>query len=445
MSATAQFTESLRQTERLTLGQLDRFQRNSLAKLIRHAFETVPFYRDRLDVLFRRDSSIDWDRWSEVPLLTKSDIRSHGNDMLSTNLPEKHGDVTSIFSSGSTGEPVETYRTTLELIAADAVTNRYHDWHGIDRSLKTAAIRPDIVGVADYPEGRFEPEKLAASEGDVHYGPYYRLNVSTPINLQAEWLARTKAEVLHSFASNAAALAHYVARYEEYRQEINLRAVMTLGEMVTDDYRTICREAFGVDVTDCYSSRECGHIALQCPEHPQYHVQSEVNYVEVIGTSGETCNPGERGQVVCTPIYKYAMPLVRYAMNDHAIAGDGCECGRPHRVLKRILGRSRNLFRFPDGDLVQPAFKSRTFAGLLGPRQWQVAQTGPLEIEIRLVPGAGAEAMDFDGMTAYIHELLRPDLDVRFKIVDAIAAGTCGKHEDYVCELPGANDIIPQP
>lgn len=433
MSALRQFVASLEQTERFSKTQLLAFQRKSLARLVTHARATVPFYRDRLSPLFRRDGSIDWEGWSDVPLLTKDDLRNHFPALQSADLHPRHGDITSDFSSGSTGEPVETRHTALEATAMRAITARFHRWHGVERAQKMAAIRSTFAGEAAYPDGAHRDRWTTDDDGGGDAGPYALLNVNTPVHLQAEWLARQAPGILHTYPSNAAALAHLAADDEWIRPS----TILTFAELVTDETRSICREAFGLELADCYSAHECGYIALQCPDNPHYHVQSEVTKVEVIDADGTLCSPGKMGRVVCTTLYNYAMPLIRYAMQDHAVPGKACPCGRPHPVLSRIHGRTRNLFRFPDGSIVQPDFKPRTIAAFLAPRQWQVAQTGPLEIEIRLVADLSRQDMDTDGMTAYIHRLLRPDLRVTYKRMDAISVSPSGKHEDYVCELPG--------
>jgi phenylacetate-CoA ligase len=63
------YLENLRRTQYLPPEQLLLHQRELLDLLVRHARAHVPFYRDtgRLNVLFRRDDAIDWERWSQIP------------------------------------------------------------------------------------------------------------------------------------------------------------------------------------------------------------------------------------------------------------------------------------------------------------------------------------------------------------------------------------------
>src|SRR3970282_1475490 len=74
-----------------------------------------------------------------------------------------------------------------------------------------------------------------------------------------------------------------------------LREVRTSGELLTQEVRDLCRQAWDVPVTDMYSANEVGYIALQCPQHEHYHVQPEDVIVEVLDERGEPCAPGQTG------------------------------------------------------------------------------------------------------------------------------------------------------
>lgn len=435
MNALKQFVDVLEKTQWMAPNDLATFQRKTLGKLVRHAYETVPFHRDRLSVLFSDDGSIDWQRWGDIPLMSKADIQDNPEQLLSGDIPEKHGETTSISSSGSTGEPTEIRKTAMAQLADAAVWERSVNWHRIDCSRKLASIRSQPAGIATYPEGQHDdvwPNYVHAPSGK---GPHALLNVNTPVHLQAEWLAREKPDYLLTYPSNAAALAAFIADDPGFAGRMPLKGILTGGEILNDEVRTQCAEIFATEIIDWYNAHESGPLAIQCPDHPHYHVQSEIILIEILDDAGAQCEPGELGRVVVTPLYNFATPLIRYEMNDHAVLGEPCSCGRSLPVLTCVAGRSRNLFRFPDGTVLQPDFKPQTLAKYLKPRQWQVVQTGPLEIEIRLVAPDGGAEMDTDGMTAYVHKLLRPDLSVKYRFLSEIPLSPGGKHEDYLCAL----------
>ncbi len=91
------------------------------------------------------------------------------------------------------------------------------------------------------------------------------------------------------------------------------------------------------------------------------------------------------------------------------------------------------MFRFPDGSEVWPSLGLGL--KILSPRQWQVAQIGPLELEVCYVPGDPDKPSDYDQMTAYIRKQLRQNLSVRYRRFDNLPSLPSGKFHDYVNEL----------
>ena len=89
------------------------YQRSQLEQLLRHARETVPFYKNRLDPVFKSNGSIDWDRWTEIPILRRADVVKGGEALMSVAPIPGHGPLGDVSTSGSTGDPVDLRITRL--------------------------------------------------------------------------------------------------------------------------------------------------------------------------------------------------------------------------------------------------------------------------------------------------------------------------------------------
>jgi phenylacetate-CoA ligase len=83
-----QIFDMLMESQFWSADQMRDYQRSQLAQLLRHAKAHVPFYKTRLDCVLRKDGSIDWDRWEEIPIVTRADLRDRGGEMLSTFVPQ---------------------------------------------------------------------------------------------------------------------------------------------------------------------------------------------------------------------------------------------------------------------------------------------------------------------------------------------------------------------
>ena len=145
----------LEHSQWLPAEELLRLQFRQINLVLRHAFETVPYYRAR-----RHEWGIDLDHAitpeeyrRRVPILTRAEVQQLGDDLLSADIPPSHGKSGSVFTSGSTGRPIKVIKTELTETFWNAFTVRDHLWHR-DPNLKLASIRPLPDNEAVYPEGK---------------------------------------------------------------------------------------------------------------------------------------------------------------------------------------------------------------------------------------------------------------------------------------------------
>jgi phenylacetate-CoA ligase len=264
-------------------------------------------------------------------------------------------------------------------------------------------------------------------------GPGAALRIHAPLSEQVEWLQREQPQYLISYASNLAALAHAFIR--ERRSLPGLREVRSVSETVRPELRQLVRAAWNVELVDIYSAREVGYIALQCPLHPHYHVQEENLLLEVLDADGKPCAPGVPGRVVVTALHKFAMPLIRYEIGDHAVPGERCSCGRGLRVLTEVLGRTRNMLRLPDGGQRWPLCDLVGLTELPGILQYQFVQKTLQDIEVRLVVGAEWSRGFEPQLTRIIHQKLGHAFRLEFVYLPHIERSAAGKFEDFLSLL----------
>ena len=424
--------QQLELTERATPAQQIASQNNLLLELVRHSISTVPAYKERLKPLMRANGEISLDAWLDVPVLKRQEAVSLENELVSLSIPASHGGIEKFSTSGTTGIAFAFSFSQFHKTILNCITTRYYRWHNFDYRKNFASIRADFLGVASWPEGDQRASWAHVALRTENPGQYHHLNINTPIERQIEWLRRIRPDYFQTYPSNARALALAI---EKDAEPLKFHRISTYAEMLTPDNRAIISHAFGCNLADCYSSRECGHIALQSPLSDNWLVQSEVTYLEILNEQDQPCEPGEMGRVVVTPLHNYAQPLIRYDLGDYATLGTDDVSGLPYPVLTKIHGRIRNLFRFPGGILIQPDFMTESFRRYLNPKQWQVAQVGEMTLEIRIVPGCDPSEMDTQGMNQYIRDLLGMDLTINYKLVTELRNPRTGKHEDYICEI----------
>ncbi len=425
-----QFFDMLMHSQYWPAADMAAYQQSQLEQLLRHARAEVPFYERRLDPIFRADGSIDWGKWQDLPILTRGELVRHGDAMRARVLPKGHGNVAKYSSSGSTGPAVTVWHSESASMAGRSAVFRAHRWHDVDWSLPLIAWMGDDPDVAVWPVGsnygHWGPPWVEKSPG----GEMLVINRATDMGKALEFISRNKAAYLTGRPKSFQALALAARRLGLH---IPLRGLLAFSTGIADDERADCTEAFGAKIWSAYSSKEANLMAYQCPSGTHFHASAEISMLEILDEAGRPVPPGEMGRVVVTPFFNAAQPLIRYDQGDLAIAGAPCNCARTLPVIERIVGRSTNLFRFPDGTSMAP-WIPEGYRTLLGAQYWQVAQIGPLSVEIRYVPAQVANH-DEAAFAEMVRQRIRPDLTVSFRRLAGIGRIEGGKFIEYVCEL----------
>ncbi|MBU1980290.1 MAG: phenylacetate--CoA ligase family protein [Gammaproteobacteria bacterium] len=417
----------LEQSQWWTADQLRAQQFRQLHALLTHAWKSIPFYQERLKAAgFDPRTAVTPETFSRLPLLHRHEVQTAGEALLCRQLPQEHGQKYEGKTSGSTGQPLRYSGTQYSLFIGQALTLRDHLLHRRDFQGKLAVIRTHAGSTTITNWG--SPVSLLFDTG-----PAATLDIGASINTQVAWLQEQEPDYLLSYPSNILSLANHCL--EHGIKLHRLREVRTLGEAHNPALRAVCRKAWGVPVVDVYSANEIGYIALQCPEHEHYHVQSESVLVEILKEDGTSCQQGEIGKMVVTSLQNYAMPLIRYDIGDLAIAGEPCSCGRGLPVIKCILGRQRNLITLPDGSQHYPITGYLSWMEFLPIRQMQIVQKSLQEVEIKLVTERPLTPEEQEKLNRVLHDSLGYPFHLNYTYHQNIPRGAGGKFEDIISEV----------
>jgi phenylacetate-CoA ligase len=421
----------MEQIQWLTGEQLRARQSAQLDLLLRHAWETSPGYRKRLEAAAYNPARSSTDRtlWTHIPVLTRSELQQEFSSLASTAVPSAHGAVFPVESSGSTGRPVKALGTELTRFFWQVTTMRDHFWHQRDFSRSLFSIRPD----------RGCRDEIVSSEG---WGPPVNMLMSSgPM-----WLMHSSADVEEQFDRLCEVRPDYLMTLPSNLRELSLLAserricpigteIRTFGESVSDELRKMVRESFGVPLVDIYSASETGYLALQCPVGGCYHVCAETVLIEVLNDSGLPCQPGEIGRVVVTTLHNFALPLIRYEVGDYAQVGGPCHCGRGLPVLTRILGRVRGMALKPDGSRFWPSFPADNWMHIAPIRQLQLVQREVDSIEVIYAMERDLNSTEAQQLIAALNASLGFPYRIVCRRVDQIQRSQNGKFEDFISRM----------
>lgn len=327
----------LRQVQWYSAQELQQLQLKYLKDLVKHVYETVPYYRQ----LMTREGFTPADIHAlediqRFPILTKQDILSAGASLHSRKYPKlltKTG-----YSGGTTGVRVALLRDLWSIGNEHAFVRRQFDWAGLTTQDVCAYLSWRIV----CPPGQQQdyPYWYDAAMKELVLSTFHLSNSTIPTYL--ELLVKYKVMAMVGYPSAIASIARYCLRDSI---KIPMKAVLTTSENLDAFQRKQISEAFECPVYDFYGGSERVCYIHTCSEG-SYHILSEYGITELIEIPEQ---PGIR-KIVATGFWNRAMPLIRYDTGDLVIPGTGmCSCGRAYPCVGKIIGRQSQIIKTPSG------------------------------------------------------------------------------------------------
>lgn len=409
------------------------YQRSQLAQLLRHARANVPFYKTRLDPVFKSNGEIDWDRWHEIPIVTRADLRDRRHEMLAAEMPPGHGPAKDFSTSGSSGVPITIATTAIASAAGRAAHERFDRHHALDVVKCRAAF--------DFPF-EFKDWKLLLRNrrqdpiaGMIRGQGTNQIKISVTAK-ETEKLAALRwgnASVLSSLPNDIEIIARKNLSLPRHHR-VRLDSILCFGQGATEEQRKLFLASFGAKAIEIYSSKEAGFMGFQCAEGDRFHVNSELVLLEVINGQ-RPCAPGKVGRVVVTPLYSTAQPLIRYEQGDMATPGTTCTCSIRLPVLSKIDGRQDPILKLPGRLATEMLVNKDLLTNVLEALALQVAQVSELRFEIRYVARRAVTPGKKGVITRHLRSVLHPRLHVDYRKVSEIPRNAGGKQQRFVREF----------
>jgi phenylacetate-CoA ligase len=130
-------------------------------------------------------------------------------------------------------------------------------------------------------------------------------------------------------------------------REIKVRIAFVGAEPHSEKMRQKIQEIYGFKAFNSYGLSEMNGpgVAFECPCQNGLHIWEDSFIAEILNP--DTLKPmpdGEPGELVMTTLKREGMPILRYRTKDLTrIIPGPCECGRTHRRIERITGRTDDM------------------------------------------------------------------------------------------------------
>lgn len=321
--------------EKISKGDLQKLQITRLKKALEAASST-PYYKKIFSENNVDISAIKTvDHIKDLPFTTKNDLRlSYPDGMVAVDKSEI---VRLHASSGTTGKSTVIFYTANDL---DNWTNQ------VARALYSTGIRNSDVFQNMMGYGLF------TGGLGVHYGAErvgcIVIPTSTGNSLkQIQLMQDFNTTAIHITPSYALHLVEVIKAEGVNPHDLSVKKAFLGAEPYSEETKVKLEELWGVDAYNMYGLSEMNGpgVASDCIEKAGMHLAEDYYIAEIIDPeTGEQLKDGEEGELVLTHINREAMPIIRYRTRDLTrIIPEQCACGRTHRRIERIKGRTDDM------------------------------------------------------------------------------------------------------
>ncbi len=290
--------------------QLLDYQWQRLQVLLRHAYDTSPFYTRLFNERGLTPADIKGiDDLPKLPMLTRNDLFEHMDDLVSTRFGSAN--LQRFTTGGSTGQRAVLYRDQESFNLKLALEWRNESWMGRLPGDKMALIWPAPIDHLMYPSWKDHCKDHYILRRVLFYA---NSRQEAELERTYQGLLAFRPRYLKVFPSNLYLLAEYLK--ETGRTLPGIRAIQSTGEPMLGNQRLLFDEVFGCPIFDMYGSREVGNTACDCDRHEGLHIAMESSIVEIV-KEGRAVAPGDEGEILVTDLSNYGVPMIRYQINDY--------------------------------------------------------------------------------------------------------------------------------
>ncbi len=394
----------------------------------RFLWENNSFHKSRFEELgLSRESVSSVADIGKLPLMTKAEIRHNVDLIISNNV--KKSDLLHFKTGGSTGKALDIYLTEECSEFRNACARRHDMWSSWNPGEPIGAVwgNPKL------------PHDLKSRILNTFVQPMIYLDTmsvseDSVLEFAKEWKCK-RPTLLYGHAHSIYTLAQYVDKLAI--DCINPAGILSTSMMLLPHERAVIERVFGVKVVDRYGCEEVSLVGCECEKHEGMHMNIEHLVIEFLRDDGSHAKPGEPGKIVVTDLMNYAMPLVRYCVEDVGVYMDSqCSCGRGLPLMGKVSGRVADFLIKRDGSRVAGvSLIENTLTKVAGIDQMQIIQDSLDLIHLNIVVGSGFQPQSVSFLTDYFQQIFGREVNVRVDTVKEIHPERSGKYRFSICKI----------
>lgn len=402
--------------------QLIQYRDSKLQRMIKHCYETVPYYKKMFD-----KKSIDYrtiktkDDLQVLPILTKELIKTNPNDFISTAISKDKLKIHP--TGGTTGSGLSFYTTDEEEAEQWAVWWRYRRNLGIGFDMWCGNFGGKTVVSINNKKPPFWRYNTPGKQ--VFFSGYHINEQNAPY--YAEEIIKRNIKWLHGYPSNLANLASCLLANGI---KLNIKYITIGSENLYEYQMDLISKAFNTTPYHHYGLTE-GVANISQKLDGNLYIDEDFSVVEFINIEDAL------DSIIGTSLTNWAMPLIRYDTGDQAIFNhkepDNNNIGG--RRVDRINGRTNEFVVLKDNSRVSSAALSLVFKDIVSIREAQIVQKEKDFILVRIVKTDTYSSSDEEKTTKALKERLGRNMRVTYEYVYKIPRTKSGKMRLVISEI----------
>lgn len=433
---TFQYWRELERSQWWSEERLRELQCNRLRDMLAYCQEHSPYYKSLWERGGFHSSQVrDLSDFQDWPITSRESMRDRAADictpMESTKFVRKS-------TGGSTGQPLGLRIDVAANERRSGSTFRGYAWAGASPGTRQTHLWGATLG---------KQSRLRVWKEHLYSRLLYRRDYVNSFDVHEQdtpALVRRingyRPQVLVAFTNPLYQLARSVET--QGLQVFSPKAIVVGAEKIYQHQRALIERVFGAPVFETYGSREFSLIGAECELHEGLHLTMENLLVEIVDDDGTPTAVGEEGNILVTDLFNRAMPFIRYAIGDRAVAGfETCRCGRGLPLLRKVSGRQLDILFTVDGRRLPGEFFPHLLKDYSAVRQFQVVQRELDMIELKLVVDRPWSIASRESLRNEIQQSIGRATRLEMVDVPGIPLTAAGKFRVVVGYRPGSRSV----
>ncbi|MCU0858146.1 MAG: AMP-binding protein, partial [Pontiellaceae bacterium] len=323
-------------------------QEQLLRKHVAYCKERSPYYQPLLKNC--DPNSVTLETLANLPLTDKTDLALHNPEFLAV---PRCDIVDIVFSSGTTGQPVQMMYT-----AGDLRRLAYNE----KLAFSGCGMSPDDTVLLTCTLDRCFIAGLAYFIGGCETGAAMIRNGHGTMESHEMVIRKVNPTILVGVPSFMRKLGLYLAERGLDVAALPVKKLICIGEPLRTATMGLSKlgadleSIWNADVYSTYASSETITSFCECTAKQGGHLPPDLALIEIVDESGRPLPPGQTGEVTVTPLQMEGIPLLRFRTGDISfLQTEPCPCGRHTPRLGPILGRKNQMMKVQGTSLYPPA------------------------------------------------------------------------------------------